>query len=266
MPAVKASRLHHRQQHRGGGGGGGGIDARTRALVALVLVLFSVAVIALFLNSARAARPRAPLRPPAASAAARDGRRSAGGADAGPLRPFSLWLTPRPGTQEDELYTRLIASLADEHGTRAFAPHVTLGSFVATEAQAGAVAVEVARAIGPGLALEADRVASGDLFFQCVYVLMRESDALLGAHEEMTRALAARGLAPKLANPKYMPHLSLLYSDMGADARAAVAARLNAEDGAAAPGFGAGQLQLWSTTPGDKLMDSWRRVLAYDLV
>ena len=47
-------------------------------------------------------------------------------------------------------------------------------------------------------------------------------------------------------------------------ARAAVAARLNEDDGAVL-GFGAGQLQLWSTTPGDKLMDSWRRVLAYDL-
>jgi len=258
---------HRYHQHRQRG-----LHARTRALVALVLVIFSVAVITLFLHSARGARGRArSARPVVSSASPRGGRGGrADEAGAAELRSWSFWLAPELGGKDDVRLKAAIQSLADTHGASVFPPHVTLGSFRASEPDASAATLELARSIGPELVLEADTVDSGAFYFQCVYLLMRRSNPLLMARESMERILEKRGLAPKAANPTYMPHLSLLYSDMDADARKLIASDLNDREFPRTPDgtvldFRAAQLQLWQTEPDDKLMGSWQRVLTADL-
>ena len=52
-------------------------------------------------------------------------------------------------------------------------------------------------------------VSSGEVFFQCVYLLMDQADA-----ESQRAAAIARRVLGKNENDTYMPHLSLLYSDM----------------------------------------------------
>lgn len=108
--------------------------------------------------------------------------------------------------------------------------------------------------------------AYGTLFHQCVYLLCRRDPAALAA---AAAARAACGLDP---GEHYMPHLSLLYSDVDAPTRAAVAAeaqaRLFAPGGivaAADGGFDVDRVEVWLTPVEDKSLESWRRVAAFEL-
>lgn len=76
-------------------------------------------------------------------------------------------------------------------------------------------------------------------------------------------ALARAAYGQDTQSP-YMPHLSLLYSDLPQEERAAVAAeaqqRLMEGDGVAAAGVDIGSVAVWYTPVEDKSLESWRLV------
>lgn len=93
------------------------------------------------------------------------------------------------------------------------------------------------------------RVESGGIYYQCVYVRMRDDDALLRAH---SAARAAFG-APAPPGAAFMPHLSIIYGDLSADEKARRVASvsrdwttLTAEEDCFEPA----SLALWRTPSG----------------
>lgn len=154
---------------------------------------------------------------------------------------YSLWLEPPAGGAARARAARAAARLAARHGGPSFPPHVTLLSCRAPPPGAEARVVAAARELAggrPGPPVAFTHVACGEMFYQCVYLEAELGAPLAAAHEEAKRLLSEAGCELSLPNPAgYLPHLSLLYGLEGAehaDARAAAAARLAAEEG---PGF-----------------------------
>lgn len=108
----------------------------------------------------------------------------------------------------------------------------------------------------------------GSIFYQCVYILCAKSP------ETMLAAAAARKAFDKESLPPYMPHLSLLYSDMEAATRQAVAAeevarlwgdKAGYETLLPDPGFEATTISVWYTPTEDISLASWRKVAEFEL-
>ena len=98
-------------------------------------------------------------------------------------------------------------------------------------------------------------VESGDIFWQCVFLRLHDDSALHAAHMMARTAFSAE-------KPPFMPHLSLLYSDMPQTERTAVVAELSPEllRGCAEQSFTALSLSLWLTPTGDASLTSWREL------
>ena len=99
-----------------------------------------------------------------------------------------------------------------------------------------------------------------------MFLLCCPDDAVI---EAAATAKASLGVEPS----PYMPHLSLLYSDIDADARAKVVQGLRQRfygedrgygDLLVEPGFWARGATLWRTNPEDKTLESWVTIGDYD--
>lgn len=210
---------------------------------------------------------------------------------------YSLWFAPAPGSSVRAVLEREIATQAAKHGTATFEPHVTLlgdlrcgggkggkeGEGCDADAQARAVAEAFARRTRP-FRVSLLGVATGSTVYQCVFLQCANEGALPAAHARMRAICAEQGVPvggeaeavaeggappPPPPPPPYMPHLSLLYSDVGAEGRASAAAeatgRLYGPDSdyrtlLADDGFDARTVSLWRTPPGDATLATWRRV------
>jgi hypothetical protein len=116
-----------------------------------------------------------------------------------------------------------------------------------------------------------DRVASGNIFHQCIYILCSCTPELVAA------GAAARSVFA-MDTPPYMPHLSLVYSEVGEAARAAIASeeqgRLFGDaEGRSATSkeiltereFLADCIAVWYTPVEDKSLESWHAVAVFPL-
>ena len=126
---------------------------------------------------------------------------------------YHLWLAP-----EGEALHRLqgvVEDLASAYGGPVFTPHVTLLSGLTGDE---ASLVETNRALAAALQpfeLRLTMPEAGTTFFQCVYMRVAESPALL-------RTRQAAGEAFALPTGDFMPHLSLYYGDEPPERRAAI--------------------------------------------
>ena len=111
-----------------------------------------------------------------------------------------------------------------------------------------------------------DRVAQGEIFHQCVFILCQKTQ------EAMAAAAAARQAYDLDTSAPYMPHLSLLYADVDAAARGAAVAEeqgrlfeAGGEPSAALhePGFEAVSVSVWYTPAEDKTLLSWRQLAEF---
>jgi 2'-5' RNA ligase len=174
-------------------------------------------------------------------------------------RTFSVWLCPA-AENEASLQDAIRTATATHGDGVAFAPHVTvLGSIpesLGCDASHLAEAIDRIARITPACSIHIDRVVCGCLFFQCVYGLCEKSAKLTAIFES---ACAAK---PMAAHPEsYMPHVSFLYGDVGADQREAARSALAAHfDGFS---FQATRLELWDTTGA---VSSWRCLHQCDLL
>lgn len=168
---------------------------------------------------------------------------------------FALWLVP--GGEPRARLRAVIEALARETGGPAFAPHLTL--LGGLRGDGGALAAKLRRlggARGP-VALAARGPATGSAYHQCVFLDVAPAAPLLA----MRRAAEAAFGAPETPPRPFRPHVSLVYGDLPADRRAALAAdpRVLALAREAWP---AERLELWAV--GGET-DRWRCVDAIAL-
>ncbi|WP_437280839.1 2'-5' RNA ligase family protein [Sorangium sp. So ce375] len=152
---------------------------------------------------------------------------------------FALWLVPggAPAARLEEL----IEALARETGGPAFAPHLTLLGGLRGDAVALAAKLGELRGDGDALrpvALEARGPATGSTRHRCVFLDVAPSEPLAALRRAAEAALGANQ-AP------FRPHLSLVYGELPAAHRMALAAdpRVLALGHAV---WWADRLELWS--------------------
>jgi 2'-5' RNA ligase len=116
------------------------------------------------------------------------------------------WLVPAAGPERDQLVAT-IDSLAAEHDAPRFQPHVTmLATFDSPEDRAARALKSLAAGVPP---VELTLAATGyeETYFRALYLSVEPSAQLLALREAGQRAWA-------LDPSPYLPHLSLLYSDI----------------------------------------------------
>lgn len=118
----------------------------------------------------------------------------------------SLWLMPE-GDVFDH-YFETIAKLSQRLATPAFFPHVTLlGLIDETNEEVESKTVKLAAQFHP-FRIEFTGVGALDEYFRCLFVRVKETPALLTAHQQV------RELFGRKDDPPLMPHLSLVYGDL----------------------------------------------------
>jgi 2'-5' RNA ligase len=149
---------------------------------------------------------------------------------------ISLWLAPE-GSARDRL-ARLSGRLAARLGTVPFPPHVTLlAGLVRPEGEVLALAAVLASSLRR-FSVRLEVVGGSDAYFRCLYLRAERTGALLAAHAAAARAF---GRDP---DPGFDPHLSLVYGELGSEARTRLAAEI---DPVGEVTFDADRLHVWST-------------------
>ena len=129
---------------------------------------------------------------------------------------YSVWLIPEGGTAGHTQWHRLIATLADTAADApVFDPHLTLVGSVDDAVRAARVAQAVAHTT-PSLELRVRDVQCSTTTHQCVFCPVEPSLPLLRARRH---GLAVLGRSDTL----YVPHVSLIYSDMSLARRVTLA-------------------------------------------
>jgi 2'-5' RNA ligase len=119
------------------------------------------------------------------------------------MKSYTLWLEPTGRIHT--LLATAIAQLSQEHGGPLFEPHVTLlGDITGQEEVIVQRAEQFAQGMSP-VDLNLTVPAFRDQYFQCIFMRVEETSALLEAHRR------ARKIFHQETGPPFMPHLSLLY-------------------------------------------------------
>ncbi len=127
------------------------------------------------------------------------------------MNKYGFWITP-----DGEVFAELqktINELASRYTAPTFSPHMTLHGVVeSTDSQ---VVEKVQNAIKntQPFKLELGVVEFSTTYFQCVFVRIKTNANLVNAHLELRNAFDSP------ANHVFMPHASLLYSDMNMEER-----------------------------------------------
>lgn len=115
---------------------------------------------------------------------------------------YHLWLPPAGNVYD--LFVKIIADLGTAYAGPFFEPHVTLlGSLPGTEEEISVRISQLGTSLQP-FDLQMTEPAYGNRYFQCVFLKVQQTSAIMHAHE-----LAGRLFGKKCE--RYMPHLSLLY-------------------------------------------------------
>lgn len=123
-------------------------------------------------------------------------------------QPFSFWLLP--GDAERTQLAQLIRDLAARHGSRPFAPHVTIYGGVHTpQDDLPEILRQVVRGLGP-MALRVRGLDCTDQFFKSLFIDLAEHPALTLLSQRVRAALA------RPVDYQLQPHLSLIYANLPA--------------------------------------------------
>jgi hypothetical protein len=176
------------------------------------------------------------------------------------------------GTLATHLHREIIGLTKKIADAPEFFPHVTLiGGIEQPKDQVLKITEQLVSTLKQPLQIEFEKVSSGDIFHQCVYILCKASDPLNSAARAAKEAFGLDPCTP------YMPHLSLVYSDMSTEHRQALAAEMqqklcpsNESSGGedeklVERGFLADSLAVWYTPVEDKTLESWRAVSVFPL-
>jgi 2'-5' RNA ligase len=130
------------------------------------------------------------------------------------MTALMAWLVPAGGPARDHV-AATIGALAAEHGGPRFEPHVTIaGRFHCSEQAAARALTSLAAGVGP-FEVRFATVGSEPAYFRALY-LRAEPSRLLTALHDAARAAWALDARP------YMPHLSLLYTNIAEERKPAI--------------------------------------------
>lgn len=115
-----------------------------------------------------------------------------------------------PGGKVREKLLALITGLSETYRTPPFEPHITLlGGLVSSEGVLAHGTKELAFSFGP-LEVELDGMGHAEEYYRCLFAKVRETGQLM----ELNRR--ARDIFGRADDPPFMPHVSLMYSNMRA--------------------------------------------------
>lgn len=164
---------------------------------------------------------------------------------------FSLWMLP-PADVGDR-FRSLIADLSRRTGTPAFEPHLTLaGGIDAATDNAAAARVAPLAARLPPLPIRLTEVGTTGEYYRCLFIHAERTPLLQRAHHEACAVLAQEP-------GDFMPHLSLIYGEIGAADKARIITDIGTRFDLA---FTVERLALYSTAGPPS---AWRRVAALAL-
>lgn len=130
------------------------------------------------------------------------------------MHKYSIWIIPEKPAY-DEL-ADVIYDLAATYDEPTFSPHITLcGNVQSTDENVERIVREAAESFSP-FELEFGPVEFSTTYFQCVLVRVKTSAKLINLHLAIKHAFAIE------QEHVYMPHMSLLYSNMDMQGREAV--------------------------------------------
>ncbi|MCA3597857.1 MAG: hypothetical protein IOC64_07070 [Methylobacterium sp.] len=124
----------------------------------------------------------------------------------------SIWLMLSP--QDEARFTAVMRALSARFGTPAFTPHLTVRGDSESPPDVLETLVEAAALAVPAFAQDVAGIESSDLFFRSFYAGFAVSPALASLKHWLDPDAAA----------EFMPHVSLLYGPVKAEAKAAAAA------------------------------------------
>jgi 2'-5' RNA ligase len=164
------------------------------------------------------------------------------------MTTLMAWLVPAAGPARDRL-TATIDRLAAEHGAPRFPPHITLaGLFDSGETAASQALMPLAAGVQP-FTVRFAAVGQDQAYFRCLYLRAEPSQQLTALREAALAALA-------LERRPYLPHLSLLYSDMAAQRKRPIIDALDLRLPLTVPIDAA---ELWADDQ-QGVVSAWRRV------
>jgi 2'-5' RNA ligase len=147
----------------------------------------------------------------------------------------------------------IVAKLAEEYGTPAFSPHVTVVRIPeGTEEEVRAKTEALAGKLTP-MTLTLGEIGMEEVYFRALYIRLRELVEVSNIHREANEAF---GLDDTLA---YLPHLSLLYGNFPRPRKEATLAQLSYPKGAT---FVADRLHLYKT---EGVTADWHKVAEFPL-
>ena len=172
----------------------------------------------------------------------------------GQLR-YSLWLEPSLSDPVRGSIQRSITSLAEQHNTRPFGPHVTLcPTFITTQQEAIGLANSIAEALPSSLKAGFEGVGSEQKWNKCLYLHVDSTSSPGLAQASLTASKiidAALGTDAAKKAPAYHPHMSLLYSVLDQASLSAALAEVETHTDVSASAFHATDLVLTMTSPGE---------------
>ena len=159
---------------------------------------------------------------------------------------YSIWLMPT-GDVHARLFA-LMRELAKDYYTPVFEPHVTLiGGLLDPEGEILSKTSRLAGLLRP-FNVRLGGVAHLDGFFTCLFIRAEETQELLAAHSE------ARSVFGRWQDPRFMPHLSLMYGNLSRDIRIRIISQIGSELNAS---FEATGLHLFRTSGP---VEGWGRI------
>jgi 2'-5' RNA ligase len=116
---------------------------------------------------------------------------------------YSLWIVPPENISER--LAEVISRLSQHYSTPYFEPHVTLlGDVMLPEAEVSLKTAQLASLIRP-FRLQLTTVSYLSEYFRCLFINVKETEELIEANHK------ARTLFKREHDPKFRPHLSLMY-------------------------------------------------------
>ena len=129
----------------------------------------------------------------------------------------AAWLVPsQPGHHR---LASVIRALASRLGTHSFQPHITLCAGECGASNMEAMATRVAAAVRGPVPLTVASIGNSDDYYRCLFV-----EFVAGSEVLELRAAALREIGPDAR--EFRPHVSLLYAELEAEARAHLAAEM----------------------------------------
>ncbi|KAG2429140.1 hypothetical protein HYH02_014176 [Chlamydomonas schloesseri] len=175
---------------------------------------------------------------------------------------YAIFAVPK-GRLQEQLQEEIV-HLGKKCHAPTFAPHTTvLAAIERPREEVLALAAEMCKKVKK-YRINFTEVARGSIYYQCVYLLVDKTEGAMAA------GAAAREVFGMTTGP-YMPHLSLLYSDMPQEERAKIVQhekeRLfnNPDTRLVDTGFDVDSLAVWYVPEEDKSLAGWCQLAEFPL-